>query len=76
MGIGTSVFLLALGAILYFAVSASISGISLATVGLILMIAGAIGLLLSLFMGAAWADRGRDREVVVERGPVERGPRY
>ena len=69
MGIGTSVFLMALGAILYFAVTASVSGISLATVGLILMIAGAIGLLVSLFMASAWSDRRRDREVVVDRGP-------
>ncbi len=69
MGIGTSLFLVALGAILYFAVTASVSGISLATVGLILMIVGGIGLLVSLFMTTAWADRGRDREVVVDRGP-------
>ncbi len=68
MGIGTSVFLMALGAILYFAVTASVSGISLATVGLILMIVGAIGLLASLFMASAWNDRRRDREVVVDRG--------
>ena len=68
MGTGTSLFLLALGAILYFAVSASVSGISLATVGLILMIVGAIGLLVSLLMGSAWGDRRRDREVVGDRG--------
>jgi cytochrome c oxidase subunit IV len=69
MGIGTSLFLVALGAILYFAVTASVSGISLATVGLILMIVGGIGLLVSLFMTTAWADRRRDREVVIDRGP-------
>ncbi len=69
MGIGTSIFLTALGAILYFAVNASVSGISIATIGLILMIAGVIGLLVSLFMASAWADRRRDREVVVDRGP-------
>ena len=69
MGIGTSLFLVALGAILYFAVTASIAGISLATVGLILMIVGAIGLLVSLFMASAWGHRGRDREVIVDRGP-------
>lgn len=70
MGIGTSLFLIALGAILYFAVSASISGLSLATVGLILMIVGGLGLLVSLFMTSTWwGDRGRDREVVVDRGP-------
>ncbi len=67
MGIGTSVFLMALGAILYFAVSASVSGISLATVGLILMIVGAIGLVASLFLASA-GGRRRDREVVVDRG--------
>jgi ABC-type antimicrobial peptide transport system permease subunit len=50
VGIGTSLFLIAVGAILYFAVNASISGLSIATVGLILMIVGVIGLLISLFM--------------------------
>ncbi len=70
MGIGTSIFLIALGAILYFAVTASVAGISLSTVGVILMIVGGIGLLLSLFMASTWADRDRDREVVVERRPT------
>ena len=69
MGIGTSLFLVALGAILYFAVSASVSGLSLATVGLILMIVGAIGLLFSLFAASAWGRRDADREVIVDRGP-------
>jgi hypothetical protein len=45
MGIGVSVFLLAVGAILAFAVTADVSGLSLSTVGVILMIAGAVGLL-------------------------------
>lgn len=49
MGIGTSIFLIAVGAILKFAVTASVSGIELATVGVILMVVGALGLLLSLF---------------------------
>ena len=66
MGIGTSLFLVALGAILYFAVTASVSGISLATVGLILMIVGGLGLLVSLFMTSAWGARDREREVVVD----------
>jgi hypothetical protein len=48
--IGTSIFLIAVGAILKFAVTASLSGISIATVGLILMIAGIVGLLISLFL--------------------------
>ena len=44
MGIGVSVFLLAVGAILAFAVDLTVSGLDLATVGVILMIVGAIGL--------------------------------
>lgn len=59
MGIGASVFLLAVGAILAFAVTADVSGVSLGTVGVILMIAGAVGLLWSLVVGAR--DRGGDR---------------
>jgi hypothetical protein len=48
MGIGVAVFLIAVGAILTFAVHASVTGISIATVGIILMIAGAIGLIVTL----------------------------
>ncbi len=70
MGIGTSIFLIALGAILKFAVTATVSGIELATVGTILMIVGVIGLVISL-MFLMRADRGgvvtHDR--VVERDP-------
>jgi len=69
MGVGTSLFLVALGAILYFAVTATVSGISVATVGLILMVVGGIGLLASLFLTTVWADRRRD-EVVVDRRPL------
>ena len=70
MGVGTSIFLIALGAILKFAVTAEVSGIELATVGVILMIVGIIGLALSL-MYLARADRGPavGRERVVERDP-------
>jgi Domain of unknown function (DUF6458) len=48
MSIGGSIFLIAVGAILRYAVTASVSGIELQTVGLILMIAGIIGLVISL----------------------------
>jgi hypothetical protein len=66
MGIGTSILLIAVGAILKFAVTASVSGISLATVGVILMVVGVIGLLISLFMLA----QARDTVVATTRpGP-------
>ena len=48
MTLGTSLVLLAVGAILRYAVTASVSGIDLPTVGLILMIVGAIGAILSV----------------------------
>jgi hypothetical protein len=54
MGIGTSIFLIAVGAILRYAVTVTVSGVELQTVGLILMIVGIIGLVISLaviFMG-------------------------
>jgi protein-S-isoprenylcysteine O-methyltransferase Ste14 len=48
MGIGVGLVLMAIGAVLTFAVNASFSGFSIATVGIILMVVGAIGLLLDL----------------------------
>jgi hypothetical protein len=62
VGIGTSIFLIALGAILYFAVNADVSGLEIATVGLILMIVGVIGLLIALwFASMATRDRRTNR---------------
>ena len=69
MGIGTSIFLIAVGAILKFAVHTSVSGISLQTVGVILMVVGVIGLVASLI----WASMAsRRRDVVVDDRPVAR----
>ena len=61
MGIGVSVFLIAVGAILAFAVNVSTSGIDLDTIGVILMIAGFLGLIASLviFGGDGWGGRRR-----------------
>jgi hypothetical protein len=64
--LGTSLFLIAVGAILAFAVKADVSGIEISTVGIILMIVGVVGLLISLFYLAP-----RRRATVVER-PVDR----
>jgi hypothetical protein len=69
VGIGTSIFLIAVGAILKFAVTASVSGVDLDTVGVILIIVGIVGLLLSLFWMTVWADR---RRTVVDDGGVVR----
>ena len=63
MGIGVSILLIAAGAILRFAVTATTSGFSIQTVGLILMIAGAAGLVLSLFELALWRPRRRPGEI-------------
>jgi hypothetical protein len=66
VGIGTSLFLIAVGAILYFAVNVDVSGLSIQTVGLILMIVGIVGLAISLFLisssrrGDGPATRDRD----------------
>jgi hypothetical protein len=63
-------FLIAVGAILKFAVTATVSGIELATVGVILMVVGVIGLLFSLLV-LMRAGRGTvvTRDRVVERDP-------
>jgi hypothetical protein len=74
MTVGGSIFLVAVGAILRYAVTDSISGVDLATIGLILMIAGIVGLVIGLFM---YANTRRssygapvERERVVERDPL------
>jgi hypothetical protein len=50
MTIGTSLFLIAVGAILKFAVTLSIAGIDLQTVGVVLMVVGCFGLVLGLYL--------------------------
>ena len=59
MTIGAAIFLAAVGAILYFAVDEDVSGIDIQTVGLILMVVGIIGLVLSIAYMVAMADRQR-----------------
>ena len=58
MGVGTSIVLIAVGAILRFAVSVTTTGFNLHTVGLILMIVGALGLVLSIFFWSSWGGFG------------------
>jgi hypothetical protein len=59
MGIGVSLLLIAVGAILIWAVDVTVSGIELTTVGWILLIVGAIGALLSLIFWSSWGGYGR-----------------
>jgi Domain of unknown function (DUF6458) len=77
MTVGGSIFLVAVGAILRYAVTDSIKGIDLATIGLILMIAGIVGLVIGLFMYASSrraygrpSDRVVERERYVDREPL------
>jgi hypothetical protein len=73
MALGTSLLLIAVGAVLRFAVSVSTSGFSIHTVGVILMIVGAVGLLLSLLWMTMWSDRERRRGYVDRGGYVDPG---
>ncbi|HET9260042.1 MAG TPA: DUF6458 family protein [Acidimicrobiia bacterium] len=68
-GIGGSLFLIALGAILYWAVSVEAEGFSINTIGLILMIVGAVGLILTLLMTASAerTERESNGVTIVER---------
>lgn len=67
MGIGVSVVLLAVGAILAFAVHAAVAGISLTAVGVILMIVGVIGLAVALTVFGPRRSTGVVEERVYER---------
>jgi hypothetical protein len=65
MGIGVSIFLLAVGAILTFALNATVSGINLDTVGIILMVVGIIGLVMSAMFWSSWGGFNRTERTVV-----------
>ena len=66
MGFGTSLFLLAVGAILAFAVEVDVEGFDLDAVGVILMIVGGIGLIASIIFWNTWGGFGRRRRVIEE----------
>jgi hypothetical protein len=67
MGIGVSIFLIAVGAILAFAVNFDVSGVDINVVGYILMIVGLVGLIMTAFI---WGPRNRGRGDVVEERRV------
>jgi hypothetical protein len=64
MGIGVSIFLIAIGAILAFAVEFDVSGLEINVVGYILMVVGVIGLVMALVV---WGPRRRRSDVIEER---------
>jgi hypothetical protein len=87
MGYAGSIFVIAVGAILRYATNLHVQGISIDTIGLILMIAGALALILTLLQDLVWSDRVRRREVAVQERrevpparrevpPSELPPRY
>jgi hypothetical protein len=75
MGLGVSIFLIAIGAILTWAVNAEVSGLDITAVGVILLVVGIVGLLLSMLFWSSWGgpgyfgDRRTRRTTYVEDGP-------
>ncbi len=74
MRLGTAIVLLALGAILTFAVEVDINGLDLQVVGWILMIVGALGFVLSMIFWSSWGGPAywgsRRRATYVDDGPA------
>jgi hypothetical protein len=68
MGIGVSLLLIAAGAVLIWAVEASVSGIDIDALGVILLVVGVIGIVVSMIFWSSWGGfHGReDREVVID----------
>ncbi|MBD0290246.1 MAG: hypothetical protein ICV74_03235 [Thermoleophilia bacterium] len=75
MGIGVSMFLIAVGLILWLAVSVDARGVDINMVGVILVVVGAIGLLLSMIFWSSWGGFGR-RDTVVREDRYDRPPPY
>jgi cytochrome c oxidase subunit IV len=79
MTIAAAIFLIAVGAILKFATNFHVQGVSIDTVGVILMIAGAVGLVLAIFQELVWSRRRRgvdEGAALEERREVREPPRY
>lgn len=72
MGIGASLFLIAIGAILVWGVTGEVAGADIDAIGVILMIVGGIGIVLSMLFWSSWGGPGyfgRRRETYVEERP-------
>jgi Domain of unknown function (DUF6458) len=73
MGLGVGILLAAVGAVLAFAVSATVSGVNIHAVGWILLIVGIVGILLSMIFWSSWMGpgywTGGRRSRYVDEGP-------
>jgi len=73
MGTGVSLILIAVGAVLAWAVNATTSGFNVHTVGYILLVVGIVGLILSMIFWSSWAGpgyfSGGRRRTISETGP-------
>ena len=76
MALGTSLFLIALGAVLRFAVTVSTHGFNIHTIGVILMVIGVVGLLILLFWMTTWRNRAVAGPRYVERRDVPPADTY
>jgi hypothetical protein len=75
LGLGASLFLIAAGAILIWGVNAEVAGLDVDAIGVILMVIGVIGGVLSMVFWSSWGGfRGGRRATYVEEGPP--GPPY
>ena len=72
MGIGVSILLIAVGAILIWGVTGEVSGLDVDAIGVILLVVGALGLLLSMIFWSSWGGPGywsSRRRTYVDEGP-------
>ena len=72
MGLGLSLLLIAAGAILIWGVTGEVASLDVDAIGVILMVVGVVGLLLSMLFWSSWGGPGyfgRRRETIVEEGP-------
>lgn len=74
MGIGVSLLLIAAGAILIWGVTGELAGVDVDAIGVILMIVGLVGLVISMVFWSSWGGPGfaRRRETVVDEAPPPR----
>jgi hypothetical protein len=72
MGIGVSLLLIAAGAILIWGITGELAGVDVDAIGVILLIVGAVGLIISMIFWSSWGGPGyfgRRRETYVEDRP-------